>query len=52
VQLDTGETLIVHLGMSGRMLVGGRLLGEFHHDIGAAPVRTTMCSSTWRGAPA
>jgi len=35
--LDTGETLIVHLGMSGRMLVGGRLLGEFHHDVGAGP---------------
>jgi formamidopyrimidine-DNA glycosylase len=35
--LDTGETLIVHLGMSGRMLVGGQVLGEFHHDVGAAP---------------
>ena len=35
--LDTGETLIVHLGMSGRMLVGGAVLGEFHHDAGAAP---------------
>ena len=37
LELDTGETLIVHLGMSGRMLVGGALLGEFHHDVGAAP---------------
>lgn len=35
--LDSGETLIVHLGMSGRMLVGGRVLGEFHHEAGAAP---------------
>ena len=30
--LDTGETLIVHLGMSGRMLVSGAMLGQFHHD--------------------
>lgn len=34
--LDTGETLIVHLGMSGRMIVsapkGGRdMLAQFHH---------------------
>ena len=36
--LDTGETLIVHLGMSGRMIVsdpsasdGRDMLGEFHH---------------------
>lgn len=37
LDLETGETLIVHLGMSGRMLVGGQVLGEFHHDVGAAP---------------
>lgn len=30
--LSTGETLIVHLGMSGRMLVSGAALGSFHHD--------------------
>lgn len=30
--LDTGETLIVHLGMSGRMIVSGDPLGQFHHD--------------------
>ncbi len=35
LDLDTGETLLVHLGMSGRMLVGGRVLGEFVHDVGA-----------------
>lgn len=34
--LDTGETLILHLGMSGRLLVGGRVLGAYHHDVGAA----------------
>lgn len=30
--LSSGETLIVHLGMSGRILVSGAHLGEFHHD--------------------
>ena len=30
--LSTGETLLIHLGMSGRMLVSGAMLGEFHHD--------------------
>ncbi|MGR3322710.1 MAG: bifunctional DNA-formamidopyrimidine glycosylase/DNA-(apurinic or apyrimidinic site) lyase [Pseudooceanicola sp.] len=30
--LSTGETLLVHLGMSGRMLVSGDPLGVFHHD--------------------
>ncbi|TDL81536.1 bifunctional DNA-formamidopyrimidine glycosylase/DNA-(apurinic or apyrimidinic site) lyase [Palleronia sediminis] len=31
--LDQGETLIVHLGMSGRMSVQGARIGAFHHDI-------------------
>ena len=35
--LDGGETLIVHLGMSGRMLVEDRLLGEFVHAAGRLP---------------
>ena len=30
--LSTGETLLIHLGMSGRMLVSGVALGAFHHD--------------------
>lgn len=29
--LDSGETLIIHLGMSGRMLISGQKVGEFHH---------------------
>ena len=33
--LSTGETLLIHLGMSGRMLIsagdGREMLGEFHH---------------------
>ncbi len=31
--LDRGETLIVHLGMSGRMLVSGAPVGEYHHSL-------------------
>ncbi|MFO1203521.1 MAG: bifunctional DNA-formamidopyrimidine glycosylase/DNA-(apurinic or apyrimidinic site) lyase [Tabrizicola sp.] len=30
--LDSGETLLVHLGMSGRMLISGAQLGAFYHD--------------------
>ncbi len=30
--LSSGETLLVHLGMSGRMLISGAQLGQFHHD--------------------
>lgn len=32
MDLDTGETLLVHLGMSGRMTVSGDPLGQFVHD--------------------
>lgn len=31
--LSNGETLIIHLGMSGRMLISGAVLGQFHHDL-------------------
>lgn len=30
--LSSGETLIIHLGMSGRMLISGTVFGEFHHN--------------------
>lgn len=30
--LSSGETLLIHLGMSGRMLVSGITLGAFFHD--------------------
>lgn len=30
--LDSGETLLVHLGMSGRMLISGAQLGTYYHD--------------------
>lgn len=32
LDLDTGETLLVHLGMSGRMTVSGDPLGQFVHE--------------------
>ena len=31
--LDSGETLLIHLGMSGRMLISGTHAGQFHHDL-------------------
>ncbi len=34
--LSTGESLLIHLGMSGRMLVSGQAQGSFHHDHPAA----------------
>ena len=33
--LDRGETMIVHLGMSGRILVSGAPVGAFHHALAA-----------------
>lgn len=29
--LSSAETLLIHLGMSGRMLISGAVVGEFHH---------------------
>jgi formamidopyrimidine-DNA glycosylase len=37
LHLDTAETLIVHLGMSGRMVVDDARLGVFHRDAGWLP---------------
>ena len=34
--LSGGETLLIHLGMSGRMTVSSDPLGQFHHDHPAA----------------
>lgn len=31
--LEGGETLVIHLGMSGRMSVAGAGLGAFHHEM-------------------
>jgi formamidopyrimidine-DNA glycosylase len=30
--LSTGESLLIHLGMSGRILISGAMQGDFHHD--------------------
>jgi formamidopyrimidine-DNA glycosylase len=30
--LASGETLLIHLGMSGRMLISGAQIGAFHHE--------------------
>ena len=30
--LDTAETLLIHLGMSGRILISGQIIGDFHHS--------------------
>jgi formamidopyrimidine-DNA glycosylase len=35
IDLEGGDTLLVHLGMSGRMRVAGRLLGDDRHGGGA-----------------
>ncbi len=32
VDLASGETLIIHLGMSGRMLISGQMIGQFHEN--------------------
>ncbi len=32
VDLSTGETLLIHLGMSGRILISGRIVGDFVHE--------------------
>ncbi|MEO0485475.1 MAG: bifunctional DNA-formamidopyrimidine glycosylase/DNA-(apurinic or apyrimidinic site) lyase [Pseudomonadota bacterium] len=31
-ELSSGETLLIHLGMSGRMLISGAEVGGFYHD--------------------
>ena len=31
VDLESSETLLIHLGMSGRMLISGHTVGDFHH---------------------
>ncbi|ARE40383.1 Formamidopyrimidine-DNA glycosylase [Rhodovulum sp. P5] len=34
-ELSTEETLLIHLGMSGRMLISGDMPGAFHHPVAA-----------------
>jgi formamidopyrimidine-DNA glycosylase len=35
ISLDTGDSLIVHLGMTGRISVSGHTLGDYVYDTGA-----------------
>jgi formamidopyrimidine-DNA glycosylase len=49
-RLDTGETLVAHLGMTGRFLVEDLAQGRFHHAAGADPKHTHLVLETDRGA--
>jgi formamidopyrimidine-DNA glycosylase len=47
--LDTGETLVAHLGMTGRFTVGGSQPGAFQHDAGGDERHTHLVLETERG---
>ncbi|HTI66608.1 MAG TPA: bifunctional DNA-formamidopyrimidine glycosylase/DNA-(apurinic or apyrimidinic site) lyase [Caulobacteraceae bacterium] len=52
-RLDTGETLVIHLGMTGRFLVEAPdpdLPGRFHHAAGEDPKHTHVVFHTDGGA--
>ena len=49
-RLDTGETLVAHLGMTGRFLVETAPEGRFHHAAGNDPKHTHVVFETDRGA--
>lgn len=49
-RLDTGETLVAHLGMTGRFLVDAAPEGRFHHAAGDDPKHTHVVFETDRGA--
>lgn len=53
--LSSGESLIMHLGMTGRFTVaapgaGGAMLGEFHHETGGLPAHDHVVFSFDTGA--
>ncbi|OAN69223.1 DNA-formamidopyrimidine glycosylase [Jannaschia sp. EhC01] len=48
--LDTGETLLIHLGMSGRMQISGDVVGSFHHHHPAAQKHDHVVLDTNAGA--
>ena len=48
--LSSGETLIIHLGMSGRMLISGTQIGQFHHDHPAPEKHDHVVLDTDHGA--
>jgi formamidopyrimidine-DNA glycosylase len=49
IGLDGEETWLIHLGMSGRILVAGATLGEFHHPISAPGKHDHVIVTTDRG---
>ena len=48
-RLDTGETLIAHLGMTGRFTIGEHQPGVFHHPAGEDPKHTHIVFETDKG---
>ena len=50
IGLDDGMTWIVHLGMSGRILVAGQTVGDFHHEMPAPGKHDHVVVTTDRGA--
>src|SRR4051812_34502827 len=49
-ELDNGETLVIHLGMTGRFLVDAETPGRFHHDVDQDPKHTHIVFETDGGA--
>lgn len=50
MDLDRGDTLICHLGMSGRFDIGQTRPGSFHQDVGAHPVHEHVVLATQGGS--
>ncbi len=48
-RLDTGETLVAHLGMTGRFTIETTTPGNFHHAAGADPKHTHVVLVTDAG---
>ena len=49
-RLDTGETLVAHLGMTGRFMIDDMLEGRFHHAAPSDERHTHAVFETDRGA--
>lgn len=49
-ELDTGDTLVAHLGMTGRFTVDEAQPGSFLHEAGGDPKHTHVVFETDRGA--
>ncbi|MEM9708748.1 MAG: bifunctional DNA-formamidopyrimidine glycosylase/DNA-(apurinic or apyrimidinic site) lyase [Pseudomonadota bacterium] len=48
--LSSGETLIIHLGMSGRIVISGEIHGRFHHGTGGDPKHDHVVFGMGNGA--